>query len=370
MKLKRYLFCLALCAMFFCLASCGNGNKAFEQADKNGCTVRVTYDLGNGTVNGNSELLYCVAPDALLPEPGKVTGTTEPILVGYHLLGYYTKDTSGNETEWDFAKDRAGGDITLYAKWEKDVVLKTYTVQIFYGDSNEKSYSLSSFTSEKPTLSSFRKEDWSGHTFYGFYYDEAYTQPVEFPYTHGLSDDAPIEKVYAKYLSGVYTVIRTADDFKGRIEAGTKYYLDADINLTGVTMTVDSDFSGAFIGNGHTVTGLSVTKKQQRVVNGYGLFNTVSAGAVFKDVIFADVSVKVVLDNEQNTMINYVGGFAGIVNAGATFENVAVSGKLTCDKSGRTFEDGKLTVDASFGECDPAVALDSFAVDVTVEFID
>lgn len=356
--MKRIFILIGLCLLAAALVSCEQPD-AYSQAEKNGCTRRVTYDLGNGRVNGNASLLYMVEDNALLPELGVASGTTRPVLAGYRLTGYYTLSEDGKtETDWNFATDRATSDITLYARWARE-----FTVSIRYGEGNKNSIS-ATFSEEKPTANTFRVPNYSGHTFYGFYLDAEYTRPVTFPYTHKLDADNPNETVYAKFLDGNYTIIRTASDFKGTINAGTKYYIDADVDLTGVKITVAETFSGAFYGNGHTITGLSVSRTQSRTSDAYGMFGRITSTAVFDRITFTGVTVSVALSNEQNSMISHIGAFAGAVSDGATFTDVTFAGSLVYDLCGRDISD-TLVTGSLFGEYD-GVDISSITADCTV----
>ena len=362
-KPKYILLFALLCTAMLLLASCNNNQDAFAQAAANGCPYKITYDFGSGKANGSNTQIYMVQSGALLPELGVSKGTTAPVLSGYRLTGYYYTETDdeGNEVRkpWDFKTDRATGDLILHAVWERN-----FTVTIYYGEENA-SKSVVNFTEEKPSVKSFRQPTWAGHTFYGFYRDAAYTEPVTFPYEHGMNSENPNEVVYAKFLEGTYTIIRSPSDFKGTVNAGTKYYIDADIDMTGVKITVADIFSGSFIGNGHTIRGLSVTREQKKIGEYYGLFCEIASGAVFQDITFADVTVAVNLSNEQNTMVSHLGLFAGTVSEGAAFENVTVSGSMTYNCCGRDLTESLIVGDL-FGESDGVDLTEIRSDDITV----
>lgn len=332
MKFKIFLVAIFACLLLPCLASCGGDKDVFGDYANRGYTCRVTYDLGGGEVDGKDSIIYLVKPDSLIPELGVTRTnpmTTEPYLSGYLIEGYYVKDGNGNERRWDFATDRVTGDITIYTKWKKE-----YSIDVRYGDDLSQSYSVT-LSADSLTMTSIRQMDWSGHTFYGFYTDPEFRNPVTFPYTAPVSDEQPTVTLYARYLEGKYTIIRTAADFGKSIKAGTNYYLDADIDLTGISMTVADSYTGQFIGNGHTIRGLSVTRRQTRNSQSYGLFGTLGRTARFENVTFEDLKVYVVLDNEMNTLISHIGFLAGSVGSDVTFENVTVNGTLGYNCCGR-----------------------------------
>lgn len=362
MKVKIAFVAILLCLLLPCLIACGNNKDVYASNAEKGFTSRVTYDFGDGLLDGKNTLIVLSTPTAPLPEPGVTEASPSiaaPILAGHHIEGYYTKDENGNERDWNFAADRAEGDITLYARWRPD-----YAVRVLYGDNFSQSYSIP--VSAGVELTAMRSTDWSGHTFYGFYEDAACTTPLAFPFTPAVSAETPTVTVYARYLEGTYTVIRRAADFSKAIKAGTNYYIDADIDLTDTPIDIMEFYSGRFIGNGHTIKGLKITRKQGKSTENYGLFGTITGTAVFENITFEDVSVVVHLNNysNPNTENSCIGTLAGSVNAGATFNNVKVTGSLTyyCYDRGLTLPN----VDDLFGYCDPGVDTGTIEANVTV----
>lgn len=362
MKVKIAFVAILLCLLLPCLIACGNNKDVWAKNAEKGYTSRVTYDFGDGLLDGKSTMIWLTAPTSPLPEPGVTDASpsiAEPILAGHHIVGYYTKDAAGNERDWDFATDRAEGDITLYARWNPD-----YTVRVLYGNDFSQSYSVS--VSADEALSTMRSADWAGHTFYGFYEDAACTTPLAFPYTPDVSMEHPTVTVYARYLEGTYTVIRRASDFSKAIKAGVNYYIDADIDLSDITLNIAEFYSGRFIGNGHTIKGLHLTRKQGKNTENYGLFGAITGTAVFEDITFEDVNVTVELNNDSNpnTENSCIGVLAGSVNAGAAFRNVKITGSLTyyCYDRELTLPN----VGNIFGYCDPTVDTGTIEATVTV----
>lgn len=349
MKVKIFLIAILACLLIPCFAACGRNDDVFAESAKKGLTCRVTYDFGEGSWEGKNTALYLVSPGAPLPEPGSASSkpaTKLPALAGYRVAGYYVKNDDGTERDWNFATDRVGGDMTLYVRWKP-----SYSIKVLYGDSQELSYTLS-VTSDDHKMTAFREVDWEGHTLYGFYEDPAFEHPITFPYEAPVSDENPTVTVYAKYIEGKFTIIRRVSDFGKAIKAGLNYYIDADLDLTGTNLTIAETYSGKFIGNGHTIKGLSVVRKQSRTTTAYGLFGEIAKTARFENITFEDVSVRVELNNELNTLVNYLGVFAGAVQAGATFTNVTVTGELTYNCFGRDLA-GTLDIGEFFGEVAP-----------------
>lgn len=363
MKVKLAFVAILLCLLMPCLAACGDDVDVFDKYAERGYTCRVTYDFGAGIASGKNSLLYLVQTDSLIPQIGVTQtrpSTDAPVLAGHHLAGYYYKDADGSEHDWDFETDRVTTDITLYARWNRD-----YAVEVRYGDELEFSYSISVETLGA-SFDNLRTAKWDQHTFYGFYADPEFTTPLSFPYVPAVSDDDPTVTVYARYLGGNYTIIRKPTDFGKQLRAGTNYYLDADIDLTGLSLTLPDTYTGHFNGNGHTISGLQVTREQGRTSNSYGLFGTIGSTAIFENITFTDLSVTVNLDNKMNRISpQHIGILAGTVNSGAVFTNVTVSGSLTYCCYGRDLTDD-LIVDNVFGYLPDDIDASSVSATVTV----
>lgn len=341
---KHLLILMSLLTVLFCFCSCGGENEdVWQNAIDRGFTCKVTYELGSGTSNGKSTLYYMVRPGSTAPELGVTQGTGEPILKDHTAVGYYYTDANGNEVAWDIKNDTVSSDIVLTAKWERN-----YAIRIRYGEGNESAITITVLDG-MGALETLREPKWEGHTFYGFYADAEYTEPIVFPYEHSKDPENRVETVYAKFLDGSYTIVREPQDFKKTINAGGRYYIDADIDMTGEPITLPTSFVGKIIGNGHTIKGLTVELKQTKNSEAYGLFGSIGATAELRDVTFEDAKVTVLLDNAQNNKISHIGLLGGSVAEGATFENVTVTGELLYNTCQRDLT-GLLVIGEAFGE--------------------
>ncbi len=125
------------------------------------------------------------------------------------------------------------------------------------------------------------------------------------------SKDVVHQLTEAEATAQGYTVIHNASEFASKINANKsgKFMLMGDIDLSSVSYTAISGFSGTLDGNGYTIEGLSGSS---------GLFETTSAGATIKNLNIENF----VLNNTGNTQTGIL-----IDNAiGAlTVENINVS---------------------------------------------
>ena len=98
--------------------------------------------------------------------------------------------------------------------------------------------------------------------------------------------------------------------------------LTADIDLTGKDWTpigtsFDNSYTGTFDGGGHTITGLTITTKDQFV----GLFGSIGNAGTVKNVMMEGVQIT------KNHSSGFAGGVAGYSDG--TIENCSVSGSVS-----------------------------------------
>lgn len=353
---------LLVCALLS-LQSCKD-NDALAGIEADGYVCRVTFDLCGGRANESEQQVYLARKDSLLIELGK-NNTTAPVRSGYRVKEYYIKEEQNGTTVervWNFDTDRVTGDMTLYCRWMKD-----YTVQVLYGENNAQSSEVV-IANESGVLDSLSSPKWTGHTFVAFYYDAAYTKLVSFPYQHAQNDAQPTETLYARFLEGNYRIVRKASDLK-TISAGAKYYLLNDIDMAGQKVSVPEIFSGEIVGNGYTISNLSVTRSQTKTGEAFGMFNRLADNAKISNVTFENLTVTVELNNEQNNMLIYLGTLAGACDDGATLENVTISGRLIYDCCGRDLNGKISATEKVFGEASDEKKQAVTADNVTIEMV-
>ena len=101
--------------------------------------------------------------------------------------------------------------------------------------------------------------------------------------------------------------------------------LDKNIDLTGKDLTpigtsFDNSYTGTFDGGGHTITGLTITTKDQFV----GLFGYLNRAGTVKNVVMEGIQIT------SNHMFGNTGGVAGF--SWGTIENCSVSGSVSGTK--------------------------------------
>lgn len=149
-------------------------------------------------------------------------------------------------------------------------------------------------------------------------------------YTYTVSLAAAKNLGYTIESDGSYTVT-SADGLMNVAElvnggkTDINITLDKNIDLTGKDWTpigtsFDNSYTGTFDGGGHTITGLTITTKDQFV----GLFGYLNRAGTVKNVVMEGIQIT------SNHMFGNTGGVAGF--SWGTIENCSVSGSVSGTK--------------------------------------
>ena len=149
-------------------------------------------------------------------------------------------------------------------------------------------------------------------------------------YTYTVSLAAAKDPGYTIEGNGSYTVT-SADGLMNVAElvnggkTDINITLDKNIDLTGKDWTpigtsFDNSYTGTFDGGGHTITGLTITTKDQFV----GLFGYLNRAGTVKNVVMEGIQIT------SNHMFGNTGGVAGF--SWGTIENCSVSGSVSGTK--------------------------------------
>ena len=149
-------------------------------------------------------------------------------------------------------------------------------------------------------------------------------------YTYTVSLAAAKDLGYTIESNGSYTVT-SADGLMNIAElvnggkSDINITLDTDIDLTGkdwapIGTDYDNSYTGTFDGGGHTITGLTITTKDQFV----GLFGYLNRAGTVKNVVMEGIQIT------SNHMFGNTGGVAGY--SWGTIENCSVSGSVSGTK--------------------------------------
>lgn len=112
--------------------------------------------------------------------------------------------------------------------------------------------------------------------------------------------------------------------------AGNVYKLDADIDLSGATVspigTYSAPFAGKFYGDGHTISNVELSGGSAQGVTSttcIGLFGATAEGAVIDGLNVSGISY---VNNSGSKELKWIGGLVGYAQAGTVVSNVNISG--------------------------------------------
>lgn len=316
---------ISVCMFMFGIMLCG----CDEETNHNGET-KVVFELEGGEYRSSKKpIVYYykfTKEKNLIKDPSDIARELSEDGIkadiknpGYKLDGWYKSKILENGKEvykdkWDFSTDlvdKAG--ITLYACW-KQILTNSFDIYALNEDGTEEfllNYSIDEGKSLPNTIAKVKKR--AGYTF--LKYLDKDKNVLEDGFTHpGSADYSPV-KIYAQYIDGVYSVVRTKKELKKCVNAikNTKeenkdlynIYLDADIDMEGEELFF-KNYKGTFRGNNHTISNFYLVKEnsivKERVDNGVlsiSLFNSME-DAVVMDVKFTDVKV------EFNADVSYI----------------------------------------------------------------
>ena len=301
---------------------------------------------------------------------------------GYVLAGWYTDrqprmdeqgrplDEYGELTEvsgraqgwvysgkWDFetgtvsvdpASVTTGADavLTLYAAWVPGVQFHLYNLN--EQDDGGNPALIQTFTASKLTVPTWKNGAISlGGSFpklsgtpNAIYADKEMTQQITEPLTAVINYEngtisTPAVNVYVDLWEGQWFKISTATQFYKNATADGNYIIEADLDFSvkGAIWPPNlykgqTQFTGQIIGNGHTIS--NVTIVQPTGAQQGGLFGFIGAGASITDLHFSNVTYTA---NGSRIQGSTIGLLAGTISDQATLENVTVSGKLLIDPS-------------------------------------
>ena len=352
------------------------GNKSyFDDYEKEGYTVSVTFDSNGGTFKGSDSSIVdlynpdnigedgiqLLAPDDTRRDKNNVMQVTNP---GYFLAGWYTEreliDEDNPEAgytysgKWDFENDRLiinkgyeysaeESVLTLYAAWVPYYNFEIYTTE------GGKEVLLSTVSALNLTIPEWHDGDVTLNMD-NFPTREGYTLTrVEYLDTNiienvtenkktitGKWDEdtatslTPTIKLLTKWEEGKTYKINSAEDLIKNADVDGYYYIYQSLDFTGKEWPaafLNGKFNGKIIGANKniTISGVSFESTQRNRLSN-GLFSALGENASIENVKFENITHTIdIAAVAQGTTF---GLLAGNVENGAKFKNVTLSGKL------------------------------------------
>lgn len=149
--------------------------------------------------------------------------------------------------------------------------------------------------------------------------------------------------VYLKFTEGNYVMVNDAADLKMGTKYGffdtdmagdpiTGYIFDADVDLSGITITMSDSFSGVINGNGHKLTNLNIAVSSRKIDTDEE--KTVGLTARMDGATINDLTIEnAALTLQVNSGIKVTGGLLAAQAKNVTFNN--------CHFNGLTITGGK-----------------------------
>lgn len=395
-KMWKYLCATAvLCVAAVGATGCHQWDTPYEKLDETGYTVSVRFDANGGVFAGTKDVsvvdvfnaadyktnaegeveIPLIAPDDTRRKDSAFAASYN----GHFLAGWYTERTprvdgdgepldaygqptavSGREQgyvysgKWNFETDRltvstADGltseenQLTLYAAWIPYFNYEFYAVD---GEGTSTLVATKQLIEiEMPvwneSTGKLDMNDVPGRddmTFEAAYLDAAMSEPAGetvsglVDYEKGIAVTDTV-KIYTTWMEGTWFRIHTAKQLFDNSRLGGNYILCADLDFSNTVWApalTTGEFTGTILGNGHKIMNVTVLQGDNSKING-GLFGTLGATAQLSDVTFENITYRIQAGSRMQSP-NY-GLLAGTVNAGATFENVSVTGTIEVGKN-------------------------------------
>ena len=350
------------------LNSCSQWDIPYEKLDKDGNTVSVEFNPGQGSFAGTVVTIVDVFSYddvngfgvKLLSPDDKARGEGNaytPSCKDHTFGGWYVAKTDGNGNvtpdltkPWDFKKDildsdyLAGGKgtssedpvLTLCAYW---IPYTSYNIHIPDGNGGFKSLATVKTNvlklpvwTDKGNLDLKSIPEWEGMTFTGAYLDEALTNKItaetyEIEVPKGETD--PKVDIYTTWDEGVWFRITTANQLNRNAISDGCYLIMNDLDFaqdTWPTALSDNTFEGKLVTeNGKSVKISNVSLFASTGATKSGLFGGIDEGAEIKNISFENIKCEI----EGTTKEAKFALFAPSVDENAVIENVSLSGILT-----------------------------------------
>ena len=384
-NLKLLALFAAMLTVLCTFAGCSQWELPYEGLDDEGYTVSVRFDPVGGAF-ANTENVQIVDVFSLADAKRDASGNYQLSLLspddsrrgdrafsisknGCFFAGWYSEcaprtDEAGNPLDaygrptsesgleqgytysgrWDFATDSLSvpeGDyssgepfMTLYAAW-----IPYFNFE-FYVQNENGSFDLYDskqlisldlpvwdLSTGKINMNGF--PDISGKTFVDAFLDEAMTKPVtetlsgDIDYEHGVGATEKI-CVYTKFAEGDWYRISTAEQFVKNSKLGGCYYIEADLDFTGLNWSAalaGGAFTGRIEGGGHKFSNITFIQADNSKTNG-GLFGSLSSGATLRGVTFENIKYTLAAGSRMQAPV--FGLLCGQISADAALDSVTV----------------------------------------------
>ena len=338
---------LILTVLLSVFAACSTDEQSLDGMYK------VKFDFNGGALRTSvtliqDEVYQACKPNSRIIDISKYTGN-KFTKDGYVFAGWFTKngDTDGDwGKEWNFASDRVTQDVTLYAKWESEIVF-SYTIYLV-GDDGAQTI-LGTYKVREGDVF----DDKYGYgtnlvvhnrTFLGYYHDEKLTEEwgENDTFTHPGGEESLDIPVYVKSMQGVWTFVSNYEELIAA--TGKNIWLTKSIDCGGQELSF-GDYNNTLYGGGgsgleqetladgewYTISNFVVPNSGNARYPEYAIFGDLGESAKIEKVNFKDV-IFVIKAASDTTRLN-VASLAISAADGCKIINVTVTGSYQADLS-------------------------------------
>lgn len=287
-KYRGLLFLPVLLCLCVLAVSCKKQEEDWQKTlHEAGKTLHITYDGNGGLFDKYEKLDVYIAPGDPIPQVENTPKLNNPVLNGYFVGAWYyaSYDADGklvlSDRAVDFSDCKVTEDTVIAPKWEQN-----FELRFLAGDGEiAMSYRVKPGDSYSAPTSLPQRD---GYTFMGSYLlseadcptgDRRVSTPLS--YETILASDGDGDRVvtlcpeFLQNEGGVpWVIVSDPND----LYEGGNYYLVADLDFSGETVTMD-EWSYRFLmkdglieGNGHTIKGLHITASANKKDLSYGIF--------------------------------------------------------------------------------------------------
>ncbi|MBO7196462.1 MAG: leucine-rich repeat protein [Clostridia bacterium] len=389
--------------------------------DDQGYTVSVAFDPNGGSFKGsNSSIIDLYDPTKigegglklLAPEdPGRGKDNAVTLTkAGYFLAGWYRERTLINPDnpdegytysgKWNFDTDTVDLDpnkeytaeeaaLTLYAAW-----VPYYQYEIYAKNDSGETVLISTASAINLTIPEWHDGDVTlnmdnfpsrkGYTLDKVYYLDSMTrvegtlsEDGSKKYITGEWDEStatlkqPVIKLYTEWQEGDRYRIYTENDLIKNATSDGYYEIRADLDFTGLEWPfefTDFAFNGKIMGKddfgndqARTISGISFSSTSKNRLNN-GLFGSLGSNAAIENISFTNITHTI--DLMMVAPDSKFGLLAGVVDKGAEFKNVSLSGKILIGDSCSTLAGNS---DYAIGLVTADGKIDGITAEISVE---
>lgn len=308
-------------------AACDSNEQSLEGL------VIVTFELNGGTLHNNStdvlgRLYHGYKPNSYVIDISNYM-SNELTKKGFVFEGWYRDENC--TVPWNFATDCVTQDITLYAKWETEIVYRYVVYMVVDGEQTELgTYRVAQGDKFNDSLNYGRNLRRYTRTFLGYYSDPELETAWDNDYTHPGGEESTDIPVYVDSIEGVWQFVNNYETLLSALRTSDDIYLTDDVDCGNNVVAFAGNngiFNRVLQGNGYTISNLSIGAPTSTLYPTYSVFGTLGASAKILNVHFTNIRFTLVDFPDSSEL--QLGALAVSANSGAEVRDVTVSGTYT-----------------------------------------